>query len=208
MTFIRKRTVDISTYLPAFLSKSAEYKAGLDVESEEHERMRTALIDVENQFNVKTAEWGLDLWEELLGIAADRTKSIEERRTIAQGKLVKPGSVTVDFLKKLIDVYLKNGKSDVIEYPKDYAVKIVFPGNGTRQIKDIEKTVREYIPAHLGWRYKALVTVKLDLKIGFRTKIKKTIHIYPASSADWTITAPAYVGVAAEFSRDWTIGGD
>lgn len=208
MSLIRSRPVDILLYLPGFLTKSAEYKAGLDAESGEHERMRIALLDIEKQFNVKTAEWGLDKWEELLGIATDKTKSIKERRIAVQEKLTKPGSVTVEFLKKLIDAYLEAGESNITEYPAGYAVKITFPGNGTWQIRNIEKAVREYIPAHLGWRYKALVPVKLLLHFGFRAKIKKTIRIYPASSADWTITASAYVGVATEFSRNWIIGGD
>lgn len=206
--WMRQSTVDILQYLPAFLAHSQQFEAANDADSKEHDTIRVNLQDVLDQLYVNTATWGLDKWEELLGIATDKTKSIKERRIAVQEKLTKPGSVTVEFLKKLIDAYLEAGESNITEYPADYAVKITFPGNGTWQIRDIEKAVREYIPAHLGWRYKALVPMKLLLHFGFRVKIKKAIRIYPASSADWTITASAYVGVAIEFSRNWTIGGD
>ena len=53
-SFIRGDKVDLSKYLPAFLTKDPEFAAKLAAESAVHDEIRQELDDILNQFFVKT----------------------------------------------------------------------------------------------------------------------------------------------------------
>ena len=126
-SLIRSRPVDISLYLPGFLTKSAEYKAGLDAESGEHERMRIALLDVEKQFNVKTVDWGINLWEDLYAINKDRSKSsLISRRDVVLAKMVPPSVVNEPFIDRLVNAYVADKKAEIVSYIDEYRIEILY----------------------------------------------------------------------------------
>lgn len=149
MTFIRKGPVDISKYLPDFMSKSEEYKSGLDAESEEHERMREELLDVSKQFNVNTAEWGLHFWEGMLGITPENT-DIQQRRNDILARLNNTEVVTRKFMEGIINKYIEGKGGLVSEEIADYTVDFTIPLGKVTNEKGLFQGIETYIPAHLG----------------------------------------------------------
>ena len=56
-----------------------------------------------DQFFVETATWGLDLWEQQVGIETDRGLSHESRRAEIKQKLVASGQTTVEMVRQLAE---------------------------------------------------------------------------------------------------------
>lgn len=162
MTFIRKGPVDISKYLPAFMSKSEEYKSCLDAESEEHDNIRIDLKNVMDQFYVKSATWGLDRWEELCGISTDKTLSDNVRRSTIIAKLQNPGSVTEAFMTNLINEFIADQLGYIISYPFEYRIEVLYHGGQITDYERLRTAISTYIPAHIG--YKLVTITKADLE--------------------------------------------
>ena len=155
MSFIRSRQVDISLYLPVSLTKSDEYKAGLDAESGEHERMRIALLDIEKQFNVKTVDWGINLWEDLYAINQDRSISnLIKRRDVVIAKMGPPSVVNEPFMDRLVNAYVADTdkKAEIVSHIDEYRIEILYRGGTILDYDNLRKSIREYLPAHLGYK--------------------------------------------------------
>lgn len=148
MSFIRSRQVDISLYLPVSLTKSDEYKAGLDAESGEHERMRIALLDIEKQFNVKTVDWGINLWEDLYAINQDRSISnLIKRRDVVIAKMGPPSVVNEPFMDRLVNAYVADKKAEIVSHIDEYRIEILYRGGTILDYDNLRKSIREYLPA-------------------------------------------------------------
>lgn len=153
MSFIRSRQVDISLYLPVSLTKSDEYKAGLDAESREHERMRIALLDIEKQFYVKTVDWGINLWEDLYAINQDRSISnLINRRDVVIAKMGPPSVVNEPFMDRLVNAYVADKKAEIVSHIDEYRIEILYRGGTILDYDNLRKSIREYLPAHLGYK--------------------------------------------------------
>lgn len=163
MSFIRSRPIDISLYLPGFLTKSAEYKAGLDAESGEHERMRIALLDIEKQFNVKTADWGINIWEDLYSINQDRSISdLIYRRNVVISQMAPPSVVNEPFMDRLVNAYVADKKAEIVSHIDEYRIEILYHGGQITDYEKLRTAISTYMPAHIG--YKLATITKADLE--------------------------------------------
>ncbi len=126
----------------------------LDRESAEFGALNAAVHDVLDQFFIDTATWGLANWERVCGIATDLSKPIEQRRAVVKSKLRGIGTVTVALIKNVAEAYA-NGEVEVTENVAPYTIGIRYvsalgvPDN----IADIQRALREIIPAHLAIAY-------------------------------------------------------
>ena len=153
--WMRQDDVDISQYLPAFLSRSPHFKSTNEADSKEHDTIRIDIQDVLDQCYVASATWGLERWEELVGISTDTTLDINSRRQNVLAKLQKPESVTELFLTNLINRYIADKEGFIISHPAEYRIEILYHGGQVLDYEKLREAVRTYIPAHLGF---ALVT--------------------------------------------------
>lgn len=149
--WMRQSIVDILQYLPAFLAHSQQFQATNDADSKEHDTIRTDLQDVLDQLYVNTATWGLDRWEELVGLPTDKNKDIVRRRAAVLNKLQPASSVTEKFLKEIVNTYIANRSCSVKSIPEDYSVEIEYDGGQVNDFHALVNAVRTYIPAHLGF---------------------------------------------------------
>jgi uncharacterized protein YmfQ (DUF2313 family) len=154
--WMRQKVVDILDYLPQFLQKSPLFKGTNDADSKEHETIRLDLQDLLDQFFVESSDWGLERWEDLVGIKTDFTKSLESRRASIIAKLQNPASVTETFLTNLINRYIADKAGYIISYPSEYRIEILYHGGQVLDYEGLRKAIRIYIPAHLGYK---LVTI-------------------------------------------------
>ena len=75
-----KRETDLLEYLPSFYHNSDVIKTFMETNSIEVDTIKAYVEDLSNNLYVKTATWGLDLFEEVIGLATDKSISYEERR--------------------------------------------------------------------------------------------------------------------------------
>ena len=156
VNFIRDTNVDLRNYLPPYLFKDPEFTAKLAAESAEHDNMRKILMDICNQLFVSTATWGLDRWEKFLDIPTDYTQTYESRRQKILRKLQGSQTVTLEFLMKLVNLYVADGQAVVIDHPDTYRIEILYHGGQVLDYEGLQKAIRIYIPAHIGYK---LVTI-------------------------------------------------
>lgn len=150
--FIRNDRVDLSKYLPAFLTKAPEFAAKLAAESAAHEEVRQNLDDILNQFFVATATWGLVYWENYLRITTDTNKTVDARRQAIIQKINGNNVVTLEFLTRLVNMYVADGQAFIVDHPETYNVDILYHGGQVLDYKALETAVHTYIPAHLGFK--------------------------------------------------------
>lgn len=144
--------IDITRYLPPFLKKDPNFRAVCDSCSWEHENIRKAILDALDQFFVERATWGLEMWERVLAIPTNPLESTEMRRKTIRLKLRQPGSVTDEFMTKLVNQYISDAQGVVLSFPSEYRIEILYHGGTILDYDNLRKSIREYLPAHLGYK--------------------------------------------------------
>lgn len=161
--WMRQKMVDILAYLPKFLQKSPLFKGTNDADNREHETIRLDLQDLLNQFFIKSAAWGLERWEDLVGIKTDTTKSLESRRDAVIAKLQNPESVTETFLTNLINRYIADKAGYIISYPSEYRIEVLYHGGQVLDYENLRKSINTYIPAHIGYKLVTITNGSLEV---------------------------------------------
>ena len=175
--WMRNNKVDILKYLPLFLSKDKQFKAANDADSKEHDTVRILLQDLLDQCYVNTATWGLDLWEDLVGLPTDTTKSYMTRRNNVLARLNNSYAVTLTFLTKLIDKCIINHSFEIKEVYDDYRIDIEVQDGKVLSWDDLLLDLRIWMPAHIGWRFNARTEVNSSIYVGGSVTVFDEIHI-------------------------------
>jgi len=177
---LRNTKVDLSRYLPAFLFRDTAFGDALNTLSYEHELQRLTLADAAKQAFVQTATWGLDDWEEFVGLEHAQVDTVQTRRNKILIKLVGTGSVTVSSLEVLINQYILDKSGTVTDHPETYSADFNIPLVDKASLFCIAKDVRTYIPAHIGQVYKTHADTNVENHIAMLKSTVKTIDVYPA----------------------------
>ena len=155
-----KREADLLDYLPSFYHNSNIVKSFLDSNSIEANILKYYVEDLNNNLYVKTATWGLNLFEEELGLTTDESISYEERRERILAKKRGNGTTTKAMIKNTAEAF-SGGEVEVIENFNDYSFIVKFVG-----IKGIPKNltlfknmIEEIKPAHLNYELAFTYTV-------------------------------------------------
>jgi hypothetical protein len=145
---------DMFDYAPKEYEDYRESRAIITSESVEFEAYHAKIADVLAQFYVNTATWGIADWERRVGIEPDESKPIGQRRSQVKSKLRGAGVVTVDHIKNVAESF-QNGEVEVVEDFANYDVVITFVGNRgiPPNMDDVNKAIRDVLPAHLGYRF-------------------------------------------------------
>lgn len=145
---------DLMTYLYSDYKNCKEMISIQSANSYELTRINYIIEDMEKQFAISTATWGLDLWEFEYGIVTDYSKSYEQRREILKAKERGQGTTTKEMLKNTAQAY-SNGEVDIIELFEHYSFTVKFVGTKgiPEQLDELDQTIRQVKPAHLSHRY-------------------------------------------------------
>lgn len=141
-------------YLPEYYQKSKESREIQEAVEPGIEILWQNRDELLAQVNVDTATWGLPLWEKMLGLETDVSKSDEDRRSRIRSKLRGQGTVTAEMLKNIAESF-SGGECEVIEQNGEYRFDIKFVGNiGTPpNMQDLINALEEAKPAHLAYRF-------------------------------------------------------
>lgn len=150
----------MNSYVPPFLQEARIYEAVLGAEGAEFDQVRTSIEDILKQLYVETATWGLDLWEQMLGLSSYAGKPVDQRRSRIISKLRGYGTVTVSLIKNVAESYVY-GTVEVTEHPELYSftVKFVDPRGIPPNLDDLKAAIEEIKPAHLALQYEFTCTV-------------------------------------------------
>lgn len=120
----------------------------------ETDTLHKEVEDTLNQFFVETCTWGLDYWENMLGIAKNNL-DMQTRRENIKAKMRSRGTTTISVIKNICEAY-SNGEVEIIENYSDYSFIIKFVGSiGIPQaFGELDKTINEIKPCHLAHSYK------------------------------------------------------
>lgn len=145
-----KRLMD---YLPENYAASRETRAFQEALQPEIDAVWEARDDLLAQLDPYTATWGLDLWEEALGIPAGGHLETELRRRQIAAKLQGRAATTPLVVKDTAETLL-GVPATVVERFGEYLVEVWAEAGGklpagTAQLKE---RLRDIMPAHLDWQ--------------------------------------------------------
>jgi len=144
----------MKSYLPPLYEKSRVMHALWDAEGQEFDALREAIWSTLDQTFVRTATWGLDRWEQELGLPPATGQSDQERQDRIVSRLRGIGTATIKVVKHVAAAY-ENGAIDVIEDFPAHTITIRFvdtrgiPSN----LADLQAALRAVVPAHLAITY-------------------------------------------------------
>ena len=156
---------DVNFYLPKFPTEYPAFAETQRVLSWEHEQYRLKIIDFAKQFHPQSATWGLNVWEEELGLKTDLTENLELRRSKVMAKLLGASPMTVDNTNKLVNLFTDDGKAYVDELPTDGTIKIVIPSLYAN-LDEMRRSLDELLPAHLVYYFQHVIEFNVDEKDG------------------------------------------
>lgn len=114
--------------------------------------IQETIVDIEKQYWIDTATWGLDIWESILNIKSNMHTSIDDRRSLVEAKWKGDGKADIYLLQVVANSW-RNGnvKVDFVEGK----IKLTFNGiygvpNDLQTLKDAIEDVK---PAHLAVIY-------------------------------------------------------
>lgn len=162
---IKKYFVDLTRYVPLFISDIHEMKAVYEVEATELGSILYYLNDCLKQFFIDTATWGLTYWEDEYGIDTNLNASYEERREVLKAKKRGQGTTTKAMLKKTAEAF-SGGEVNVIENNAEHSFVIQFVGikGIPKNLQAFKNMLEDIKPAHLTYSFKYTYTVWNVLK--------------------------------------------
>lgn len=142
----------LMAYLPENYLASREATAFQEALQPEADAIWQARDDLLAQLDPSTADWGLDCWEEALGVRADAGRTLEQRRARVVARLQIRPPVTVEWVRSVCEGML-GFAVDVIEHIPDYVLEIDLVGGLglPPNIDDLIRELAELLPAHLDW---------------------------------------------------------
>lgn len=145
-----------SQRIPEYLEDSPETLTMVAALTEGAISTVEAAKDAGAQLRVKTATWGLNLWEELTGIETDESRTDEERRAAVIARLTGPGVCNAETIER-IGREMTGHECSVTEQAGEYSFTLRFNGTGTKPtfealpLTAIRAAVEEVKPAHLAF---------------------------------------------------------
>lgn len=155
-----KREADLLEYLPSFYHNSNIVKAFMESNNIEVDTLKAYVEDLNKNLYVKTATWGLDLFEEELGLVTDKSVSYEERRERILAKKRGNGTTTKAMIKNTAEAF-SGGEVEVIENFSDYSFIVKFVGvkGIPKNLALFKQMIEEIKPAHLNYELAFTYTV-------------------------------------------------
>ncbi|MBM6701775.1 DUF2313 domain-containing protein [Megasphaera elsdenii] len=173
--FLRVTPVALQRYLPRFLGHDPAFADMLQTLSDEHETQRQYQIETVKQFFVQTATWGLSDWEQFVGLETNTERTDEERRNDILARLTNPPSVTLDFINRIINLYVTDGTGFAEDHPEDYRIDIEIPEGKYTKLDELKATLEIYVPAHIGLQYNFTTRLERTFTFGGQPALQ---HVY------------------------------
>lgn len=165
----------LKDYYPAFLMASPHFASIINAQQSEINGLVNNLEDVIAQLCIDTATWGLDTWEQMLGVKP-RTATTEERRALLKSLLAGMSTTSAQSIKNAAIAY-QCGNIDVIESPSTYSFKVVFKDVGIpSNLNDFLTLIETIKPAHLAFTHELTYITHAALSAKTHAQLKTKTH--------------------------------
>lgn len=183
------------SYLIPDIQEVRHFKEITAAEAPEFEKLEADLEDLNNQFFIDTATWGLSVYEKELRLTIRPNKSLEERRSIVKAKWRGTGKVDAEMIKTIVEAYTRSKSS--IGF--DGRIKIRFSNQSvTLNMEDMFNSIEDVKPAHLGYDVTLILKQKeSEIYIGMATISGEEITVYPYSPKELSSKGKVYIGVGS-----------
>lgn len=141
------RSDELKSYLPDYLSTDESFIEIFDVDGQELDTIDSDTADIQAQFDLSTATWGLDYYEKELGIPTDYEKPLSYRASVIKSKWRGGGKLNATLIKTVCDAFT-NGNTDVT-YDGTINVKFNSILGIPPNLSDLEAAVNQIKPAYL-----------------------------------------------------------
>ncbi len=150
---------------PAYHMESPQSRTIIAVTTRFALEARDALLDAVDQLWVHSATWGLALWEQLLGIPVDESRSDDSRRSVIITRMMGMGTCDRAMIRNIAKA-ITGYASRVTEHFSDYTFSIQFVGAPPGFV-DIDRAgliaaVEEVKPAHLRFVIQGITWADLE----------------------------------------------
>lgn len=166
-------------YLPSFANNEIDIQIQEALENE-----LLTLIDEKDdlldQFFIDTATWGLDDWENLLGIKVNYKLDFDTRRSNIKAKMRGRGTTTIEVVEVISEAYTKTNV-DVKVFSNLFSFTLSFITNNCsyKTILELDKKIEEIKPCHLEHRFEMILYNENGLYTGAMTSTEESVIIYP-----------------------------
>lgn len=149
---IIKDGTNLINHLPSFYHSSEFVRNFMESNSVEADILKVYIDDLIRNLYVSTATWGLDLFEEELGLTTNKSISYEERRERILAKKRGNGTTTKAMIKNTAEAF-SGGEVDIIENFNDYSFIVKFVGvkGIPKNLALFKQMLEEIKPAHLNY---------------------------------------------------------
>ena len=134
------------------------------------EALLDAREDTVKQLWIDTATWGLDLWEQWVGLPVDRSGSYGARRGRIKAKLRGQGTTTAEMIANVVASFGYDAEQvSVVEHSESYQFEVILSNlaEAPGDTEDIIDAVNEIKPAHLDWWFTyELAQLLTNIRIG------------------------------------------
>ncbi|WP_353096249.1 putative phage tail protein [Tissierella praeacuta] len=137
-------------YLPSYERSSIVFQEILNAEQIEFNKLGLNMEDLERQFFIDTATWGLAIYEKELNLPIRPNKSLEERKSIIKAKMRGVGKVSLAMIKAIVEAFTNVS----VDVDFDRRIQIAFTNQEKIKFsKEMSNAINEVKPAHLGYDY-------------------------------------------------------
>lgn len=152
--------VDLARYVPPFLAQIRELAEIYRTEGYEAGRLQHDLADLQDQCFIRTATWGLVLWEHMYGTETNLELSYEQRREILMAKLRGQGTTTKKMIQETAAAF-SGGEVQVIEDNphRHFTIRFVGIKGSPRNMHAFIGMLEAIKPAHLSYDFQYTYTV-------------------------------------------------
>jgi hypothetical protein len=145
-------------YLPPYYYPSQIMRSRLDAEGQELDDAFAAVADVLNQCFVRTATWGLPLWEDEFAVpnipapGETEEQALTRRRTNLLAKISGQLTPTMPRIRALVAQFVGNDDFEIVQDHAHYhvTIRLTNPGGVPPYYREMATYLRKLIPAHLG----------------------------------------------------------
>ncbi|HBG1232727.1 TPA: YmfQ family protein [Clostridioides difficile] len=159
--------------------------------------------EIELQLFPQSATWGLEFWENRVGLSTNLDEAIETRRRKVIAKLQSKYIMTPKRMSMILQSYIgANIKINENISPYTFNVELTSTQGFPRDLEDLYKRVNVIKPSHLSVSYKLVSLLKSKTYFAQTTIMSEEITVYPYSSKEVKANVKAKFALAHNMSSE------
>ncbi|MCR1391900.1 YmfQ family protein [Clostridioides difficile] len=159
--------------------------------------------EIELQLFPQSATWGLEFWENRVGLSTNLDEAIETRRRKVIAKLQSKYIMTPKRMSMILQSYTgANIKINENISPYTFNVELTSTQGFPRDLEDLYKRVNVIKPSHLSVSYKLVSLLKSKTYFAQTTIMSEEITVYPYSSKEVKANVKAKFALAHNMSSE------